>query len=29
MVFVPRDKALNRELAASTALVLSRHLDAA
>jgi 8-oxo-dGTP diphosphatase len=28
MVFVPSDKALDRELAGSTALVLSRHFDA-
>lgn len=29
MVFVPSDEALNRDLAGSTALVLSRHLGAA
>jgi 8-oxo-dGTP diphosphatase len=29
MVFVPRDKVLDRELAVSTAAVLPRHLDAA
>ena len=29
MVFVPRDKVLDRELAVSTAVVLSRHFDAA